>query len=124
MVERGAHLEVADAAVEHLARKGLVNDERCSESLRRRYEGRKAAGPGKLAALLRERGASEEFIDGFFAASRDADLLEPMLEALRTKFAPNGDRAKAARFLLSRGFDEDNLESALDRFFGESQTPS
>ena len=40
-----------------------------------------------------------------------------MLEALSSKFKPDGNRVKGARFLISRGFDEDEIEGALDEFF-------
>lgn len=119
-----AEADVVDAVLDHLTRKGLVDDARCAEALARAYSGRRAAGPAKLAALLRERGAPEDFIESCLAIRSNDDSLEPMLDALRSKFRPDGDRLKAARFLLSRGFAEDNLESALDRFFGESETPS
>ena len=41
-----------------------------------------------------------------------------MQDALAAKFSPeDNSRAKAARFLYGRGFSEDAIEGALDRFF-------
>jgi hypothetical protein len=40
-----------------------------------------------------------------------------MLDALSAKFKPTDNRVRGARFLLGRGFAEDEIEGALDDFF-------
>jgi len=64
-----------------------------------------------------ERGAPEETIDAVLGASNSDERLK-MLEALSAKFTPADSRVKAARFLFSRGFPDEEIESVLDRFFG------
>jgi SOS response regulatory protein OraA/RecX len=79
--------------------------------------GRRAAGIEKLRAELERRGAPENIIEECLAELSPANQKQGMLDALSAKFRPTDDRAKGGRFLISRGFAEDDIESALDEFF-------
>lgn len=79
--------------------------------------GRRAAGIEKLRAELLRRGAPEEIIEECLSELSPAVQRQAMLDALSAKFKPADDRARGARFLLSRGFAEDEIEGQLDEFF-------
>jgi len=109
--------DVVDRVISFLKDRKIIDDRKTIINLVERYSGKRAIGLEKLRAELTERGAPEETI---FAAT--GSLLEGerqrMLDALTAKFSPTDDvRAKAARFLYSRGFAEEEIEAVLDRFF-------
>ena len=108
-----------EAALAWLVARRLLSDDRAAEAVvRPRIAGRRAEGDGKLRERLERRGASAEAIEK--ALSEAPDEAQRMQEALVAKFRPeDGQRAKAGRFLLSRGFDEEAVDGALDRFFHE-----
>ena len=112
------HGEAAtEAALAHLAGKRLLSEDRAAEAtVRPRSQGRRAEGDARLRQRLETRGATEESIQKALAdAPAEAQRMQ---DALAAKFRPeDGQRAKAGRFLLSRGFDEDAVDGALDRFF-------
>ena len=70
-----------------------------------------------MRAELERRGAPENIIEECLATLSPADQKQGMLDALSAKFKPTDDRARGGRFLLSRGFDENDIEGALDEFF-------
>jgi SOS response regulatory protein OraA/RecX len=108
---------VSDRAISFLKDRRIIDDTKTTSSLIERYSGKRAIGLEKLRAELQERGAPEETINAVLGEL----LLEErqrMNDALTAKFSPeSGSRAKAARFLYSRGFSEEEIEGALDRFF-------
>ena len=111
--------EEVEAALAWLSARKLLSEERAVEAtVRPRSSGKRAEGDQKLRERLERRGAAPEAIDAALAEAPSES--ERMQNALSAKFRPEeGQRAKAGRFLLSRGFDEDLIEGGLDRFFGE-----
>ena len=103
--------------IERLVRRKIVDDRRSMQNLAARMSGKRAVGVEKFRAELERRGAPEELINEFLAARTTAEDRLAMLELLGRKFRPSDDRSRAARFLLSRGFGEDQIESPLDEFF-------
>jgi SOS response regulatory protein OraA/RecX len=79
--------------------------------------GRRAAGIEKLRAELKSRGAPENIIEECLAEISPTDQREAMRQALSAKYKPTDDRARAGRFLIGRGFAEEDIESALNDFF-------
>ena len=104
--------------MEHLRQKGILNDDNTTQRHIERNSGTRAVGIEKLRAELAKLGAPEETIEANLA-SLAADEPERALEALRSKYKEGADRAKAGRFLYSRGFQEEAIESALDLFCPE-----
>lgn len=114
---KGYEAKDIEATLEHLIRRKLVDDRRTTLNLIERKSGRRAVGIEKLRAELLSRGAPEEIVDECLAGLPQDRQRQAMLEALSSKFEPDGNRVKGARFLISRGFDEDEIEGALDEFF-------
>lgn len=115
--------EDVEAALVWLTQRGLLSDDRAAEAVvRPRTAGRRAEGDARLRQRLEARGVDSEAVERALAEAPDE--AGRVQDALRAKFRPEvGQRAKAGRFLLSRGFDEDAIDGVLDRFFGEADTP-
>lgn len=108
-----------DAAIAWLTERKMLSETRAAEAtVRPRSSGRRSEGDQKLRERLERRGAAPEAVEAALAeAPSEADRMQ---DALRAKFrSEDGQRAKAGRFLISRGFDEAAVEGALDRFFGD-----
>lgn len=114
---KGFEAKDIQAVVEHLIRRKLIDDTRTTLNLIERKTGRRAVGIEKLRAELLSRGAPEEIVTECLAALPREDQRQAMLDALSSKYKPTDSRAKGARFLIGRGFGEDEIENALDDFF-------
>ena len=106
-----------------LQRQKLLNDKETIQNLIESKSGRQSIGAGKLRFVLRKRGVPDEVIEDVIAPHEGVDALPAALEALNGRSWPPGGRARAARFLLSRGFDEETVESALNCFFVGEELP-
>lgn len=109
-----------EAALVWLKDRRLLSETRAVEAtVRPRSTGRRAEGDARLRERLITRGAEDTVIEQALAALPSET--DRMQEALVAKFSPNdpSQRGKAGRHLLSRGFDEEGVAGALDRFFGD-----
>jgi SOS response regulatory protein OraA/RecX len=95
--------------IDHLRKKGILNDARASRQVLARYSGKRALGRNALM----ERQVAAEFLP---TESEERDRLWTLLT---TRFSAGDDPMRAGRFLFSRGFRGDDIEAALERFFGE-----
>lgn len=120
LTRKGFGSEDIEAVIRHLIRRKLVDDKRSTQNLVARMTGKRAAGVEKLRAELKRRGAPEDIIEECLGQVAETDQSEEMVAALSAKFKPTDDRARGARFLLSRGFAEDEIEGPLDAFFGSA----
>jgi len=109
--------EITERVIQFLRERRIVDDSKTTQSLIERYSGRRTVGTERIRAELSKRGAPEEMIETALAGL-PASEGNSMLLVLEAKFGTTlPPRAKAARFLYSRGFPEDEIESALDQFF-------
>ena len=109
--------EATEAALVWLRSRSLLSDDRAVEAtVLSRTTGRRAESDQRLRQRLEAKGADEVAIQMGLAGIPDEAAR--MQDALNARFRPEeNERAKAGRFLLSRGFDEEAVESALDLFF-------
>ena len=118
-----SELEIEEV-LSFLWKHGLLNDLETTKSLVESYSGRRSIGKGKLRAELMRRGAPEDLIEQCLEGQTDDGELDAMRQALGSKRWPADGRIRAARFLVSRGFDEELVERALNRFFGDESSAS
>ncbi len=106
-----------DRAVDRLKSQGILNDRRFAESYVRRYAALR--GAERLREELLRAGVGEELID-LALQSLPGD---GAIALLRSKFSSErpSDRARAGRFLISRGFSEEEVTSALEAYFDATQ---
>ena len=117
LIAKGHGSEAIAAVISHLVRRKLIDDRRTTQNLVERMAGRRAAGVDKIRAELTRRGAPEEIIEERIGEITPEDRRRAILDALSAKFKSSDDRVRGARFLLGRGFDEDEIEDPLDEFF-------
>ena len=104
------------SALDELAERGLVSDERFAEAfLRSRLE--RGQGPLKIRAQLRERGVAGALIDAALGAAQiDWNQRAAAARGRRFGAGPPEDRAdmaRQARFLRGRGFSEGQVARAV-----------
>jgi SOS response regulatory protein OraA/RecX len=74
-------------------------------------------GTERIRIELLQRGAPEETVDEAMRQMAETQR-DRMLTVLSAKFESDDSyRLKAARFLFSRGFPEEDIEATLDLFF-------
>lgn len=106
-----------DETLAHLRQRKLVDDRRLIQNLIERNSGKRTVGIEKLRAELTRRGAPEAEVDSQIAnLGEQNECIDALLDK---KLRPGDNRAKAGRFLFSRGFSEEAIEDALNRRFPE-----
>jgi len=112
----GFDTDVARNVIARLVADGLQSDERFVEAFIRSRIG-KGKGPARIRAELHEHGVNDSLVAaGLRAAGEDWDALA--LEVRMKKFgsaapADFRDKARQMRFLQSRGFDAESIQSAV-----------
>lgn len=107
--------DVKSLVIERLKSRHILDDRRLANSMANRRSGKKSIGFVRLEAELARRGADGELIQELRQSFCGG---EGARQALAARFDPHiDDRAKAARFLASRGFEEDEIRSSIDEFF-------
>lgn len=94
----------------------MIDDRRVAEALVASYCGRKAKGSIAVRNKLEERGAPQDVIAAVMEGIDSADGAAQLAIVRR---ANGATRAQAGRFLVGRGFSEDEVESALQVAYGE-----
>jgi len=120
LLRNGFKQDTVDKVLTALREKRLVNDSKTIDNLVAQRTGKRASGIEKMRLELKAKGAPEELVEQRLAEITPQSQHESMLALLKAKCKSADDRVKGARLLLSRGFDEDAIESALDEFFGSS----
>jgi regulatory protein len=109
----------AEEAVDELAQRGLVSDERFAESFVT-MRARKGHGPVRIRAELRQRGVSTTVIDAQLdACPGDWDELAGQVRRKKFGTAVPADfkqKARQMRFLQYRGFTTDQIQAAFAAF--------
>jgi SOS response regulatory protein OraA/RecX len=119
----GFHTETVEKVLAALRDRRLLNDPKTINSLVGQRTGKRAAGIEKMRTELIARGAPEELVEQRLSEVSSDSQINGMRAVLRSKCEPSEDRAKGARLLLSRGFDEDAINEVLDEFFGIEDFP-
>ncbi|CAG1008565.1 Regulatory protein RecX [Burkholderiales bacterium] len=106
LIGRGVAEADADAALDELARRGLLSDLRYAEAVVAQKAGR--YGRRAIAHALREKGVDEAAAASALASLAGRDEVAEALALWRRRYGapPAGEREKArqVRFLLARGY--------------------
>jgi SOS response regulatory protein OraA/RecX len=121
--DQGHGEPIIAAVLQFLVERRVLDDQKTTQRTAERYSGKRAAGREKIATELRERGAPEEALESVLTSLSDDEELERMTTLLEAKMKRSDPRAKGGRLLLSRGFEPDLVERALDLFFGPEELP-
>lgn len=111
----GFEPETIAAAIQKLEAWGYLDDHRVAK----REVDNLAPGIGKsrIRARITHRGVEEEIVDQVIQKVDDQSELEKANTLLKKRFLPDGDPAKAGRFLLQRGFEEEIVRTAIASYF-------
>ncbi len=114
--KRAEDQQQLDEVLDQLSEEGLLSDQRFAESYSRSAAGR-GHGPARIRRDLQQRGLTSELIAGALEELQ-VDWYEAALSVRLRRFGlqPPADRkewAKQARFLLYRGFSQDQVQEAL-----------
>ena len=115
LAQRGVDSDDADAAIEKLASRDLQSDTRYAEQLVRTRVSH-GYGPMRIEAELRQAGLSGEQISEAIDAA-GCDWFEQAARAREKKFgaipSSMAERNRQYRFLMSRGFEGDQIRKIL-----------
>ncbi len=114
---RGFDDAVTEEVLSHLIRRRLLDDGRAADALVKRKSGKRSVGSELLRTELSLNGADPALIE---TVLEDRGGLDAALAALSSKRSWKR-REQAGRFLMSRGFAEEIVESALEAAFGQQQ---
>lgn len=117
--------EWIDEALQKLISLGYQSDERFAELIVRRGVENKSWGRSRIEAEMVRKGVPSEVAKEALRALQGDDPDARATEALARKFRARGltdqkDRARATRYLASRGFDFQSISTAISRHNGQS----
>ncbi|MCS7068056.1 MAG: regulatory protein RecX [Meiothermus sp.] len=120
---RRANPEVLEAVVQRVKRLGYLDDEQYAEGYARLYAGR--WGAAKLRRALLEKGVSASIVDRVLA--EQAAQGNPEEEALalleRYQSRHRGEKPRAIRFLVNRGYALGLALAAWERYQQQTAPP-
>ncbi len=102
-------LAEVEAAMELLIEKKLVSEKRALDSVLHARTGKRAVGRAKLQCELERRGAPSVELPS------DEQEIANAVELVNAKYPNGAEVPKMARFLASRGFEEETISSVIDR---------
>jgi regulatory protein len=106
LIGRGVDERDADAALDELARRGLLSDARYAEAVVAQKAGR--YGKRAIAHALREKGVDTAAAAGALQALDGRDEVDEALALWRRRYdkppADEREKARHMRFLMSRGY--------------------
>jgi len=109
--------EEVESVIQKLIQRGFIDDKRVARLVLNSYTGKRSAGNDFLANVLADRGCDPNVAAALIKSLEESDPeIERALVALDAR-GGNPSPATAARWLASRGFRDDVIESVLsDRF--------
>lgn len=117
LVQKGYSDEQADGALDQISRWGFLDEPRHATQIalsrRRRY------GRERILAELEAKGATGEAIQAVMELLPEENEFERARALVAEKGLARSDRVKAARFLATRGFSQDVIESIIESNFDE-----
>lgn len=114
---RGFATDVVVAVLDALERSGALADSRFTDTFVRSRVA-KGQGPQRIRAELAQRGIADSAADEVLS-SADVDWRATIRAVRRKRFGPDlprdyTERARQARFLQYRGFDNEQIRAALE----------
>ncbi len=120
---RRAKPEVVGAVLQQVKRLGYLDDQQYAEGYTRLYAGK--WGAAKLRWALLEKGVSRNIVDQVLAEQESQN--DPVQEAValldRYKSRHKGEKPKAIRFLVNRGYTLANALAAWERYMKQAAAP-
>ena len=119
LLAKGHSEGAIESALNRLNRRGFLDEHAFAERRAQKLQAEKGYGAERIREELERRGAPPEAIEAAIQSLGPPDLVA----LLQAKFRPEDPRPRAARYLLGRGFAEEDVRSALVAFFGPEADP-
>ncbi|WP_337871501.1 regulatory protein RecX [Meiothermus sp.] len=120
---RRAKPEVVGAVLQRVKSLGYLDDQQYAEGYTRLYAGK--WGAAKLRRVLLEKGVARSIVDRVLAEQESQS--DPVQEAVglldRYKNRHKGEKPRAIRFLVNRGYNLGNALAAWERFIKQATAP-
>lgn len=113
--------QVIEQTIHSLTRYNLINEERLATRETQLTRASSTTGKHKLKEKLAKRGVPPEIIASQISEITESQELEKASLLLTKKFNSQDNPAKAGRFLIGKGFDEEIVKRALSQFFEDSE---
>lgn len=123
LLGKGFEQEAVELVIDRLLGRGLLDDREAIQRFIGSRSGKRALGPLRLRLELLKRGAREADVDEGLSRISESARMEQILGLVESRFpagttsAPlpmsDAERAKLTRFVVSRGFDEEDVDSAF-----------
>ena len=121
LVEKGASLSDAEAAVARMVEYGFVNDENYAAMVARHYAA-KGCGPARIREELRRRRLDRELWDAALDAAPENSEAAYRLFAAKMRGGCDKDAVrKASAALVRRGFSWEDVRAAAERYLSEME---
>lgn len=121
LVQKGYSDEQADGALDQISRWGFLDEPRhatqIAQTRQRRY------GRERILAELEAKGATDVAIQAVMELLPEENEFERARTLVVAKGFTRSDRVKAARFLATRGFSQEVIESIIESDFDEVDEP-
>lgn len=99
---------------------GYLDDQRVAKREVEHLAPAKGIGKNRVRARILSRGVDEDLAEQALQPLNDQEETQKALALLQKKYPPEAtptEQAKAGRFLLQRGFEEETVRQALARHF-------
>lgn len=125
LLEKGEPPENAEQTVDRLTELRLLDDEQYAAMCVRHYAA-KGYGPGRVRNELYRRGIPRELWDNALAEmpEQDDQIDQLLRRKLRSVQPDRNELRRASDYLYRRGFQRDEIRSAIDRFLEETEVDS
>lgn len=118
LLAKGFSVQEVEVAIEQLSEWGLLNDESTAENWARRASEHAGKGRLKIVSELVARGVELEVAECLsMNVLSEEDERRRAQTILNSRFGPKDRPDKAARYLASRGFAPELIESLVEDFF-------
>lgn len=118
---KGYPEDLVDKVLQLLLDRHIIDDQKTIQQTIERASGRRPIGRNKLVNELVGRGLPEEIAENISFNRTEQEEVDVMVNLLHKKGRERADRTRYGRFLLARGFELEQVEIALDRFFGSPE---
>ncbi len=117
LARKGVADDTAESVVADLKFQRYLDDSRLAERETELAQTLRLEGRLKAQARLERRGAEDAAVESALTQYTEADERGLAEGLLRKRFSSDDDPAKAARYLVAKGFGEEAVRGALDAVF-------
>lgn len=117
LAQRGHEASAIETAIARLREVGYVNDDRLAGRIAESAASERLEGREKIRWRLEGRGLDDGLVESHVTHLDEGSEVDRAKQAVQRRFRNEVDAARMARFLATRGFDEDVIRTVLASYF-------